>query len=123
VRACAAIREIERRAMARIIGGNGVIPPPRQDFNGMDPDARAYERIVRGIEDGVKAEEAAEEKLAEGGERPKLRQPSVLMMITGQDSATDKSASFEAGANEFFVKPVNLKFLDRNIANYFDKDQ
>jgi hypothetical protein len=44
---------------------------------------------------------------------------AIAISVTGQDSAEDRTRSFEAGADEFFVKPVSLKTLDRGIAKYF----
>lgn len=52
-------------------------------------------------------------------ERSRAFEPSCIFMITGQDSLLDKKESFEAGANEFYVKPLSLKTLDRGIAEYF----
>lgn len=45
--------------------------------------------------------------------------PSHILMVTGQDSVADKNRSFEAGADEFYVKPMSLKDLDRGIADRF----
>lgn len=45
--------------------------------------------------------------------------PSHIFMVTGQDSALDKSRSFEAGADKFYVKPMSLKVLDRGIGGRF----
>lgn len=39
--------------------------------------------------------------------------------VTGQDSPSDRTNSFEAGADKFFVKPLALKSLDRGIAEVF----
>jgi CheY-like chemotaxis protein len=44
--------------------------------------------------------------------------PSVIFMITGQDSPNDRTLSTEAGADEFLVKPVSLKLLDRHILRH-----
>lgn len=44
---------------------------------------------------------------------------SVLFVVTGQDSPTDRAAAEGAGANEFFVKPVGMKLLDRVLKRYF----
>lgn len=44
---------------------------------------------------------------------------SVLFIVTGQDSPTDRTTAEEVGANEYFVKPVGLKVLDRGIKQYF----
>lgn len=46
-------------------------------------------------------------------------QRSVIFMITGQDTMADRTASLEAGADEFFTKPVALKRLTQVIGNYF----
>ena len=45
---------------------------------------------------------------------------SVLFIVTGQDSPTDRKAAEGAGAEEFFVKPVGVKLLDRSVKKYFD---
>lgn len=39
--------------------------------------------------------------------------------MTGQDSAADRNAADKAEADEYFVKPVVLKQLDRTIMEYF----
>lgn len=44
---------------------------------------------------------------------------SHIFMVTGQDSVVDKNRSFEAGADEFYVKPMSLKDLDRGIGDRF----
>lgn len=44
---------------------------------------------------------------------------SRIFVMTGQDSATDLKAANEAGVDEYFVKPVVLKKLDRIIAEHF----
>lgn len=43
----------------------------------------------------------------------------VIFMVTGQDTPADRRRSFEAGADEFFVKPMSLKTIDRGIGQYF----
>lgn len=48
--------------------------------------------------------------------------PCTIFMVTGQDSPGDRLISMEAGANEYFVKPVSLKLLDKNIAKYFGEE-
>ncbi|KAM0421155.1 hypothetical protein ACHAPT_011047 [Fusarium lateritium] len=40
-------------------------------------------------------------------------QPSVLFIVTGQDSLSDREAANSAGADEYLVKPVGIKLLDR----------
>jgi len=45
--------------------------------------------------------------------------PSCIFMVTGQDSPVDKTRSFAAGANEFYVKPMSIKTMDRGIGEYF----
>lgn len=44
--------------------------------------------------------------------------PSTIFMVTGQDSPNDRLLSLEAGSNEFLVKPVSLKLLDKHLARY-----
>lgn len=45
---------------------------------------------------------------------------SVVFMVTGQDSPADRKAAEAAGAEEYFVKPVGVKILDRGVKQYFD---
>ncbi|KAF2155246.1 hypothetical protein K461DRAFT_326953 [Myriangium duriaei CBS 260.36] len=52
-------------------------------------------------------------------EKEKDLTPAVIFIVTGQDSLKDRTRAFEAGANEFYVKPMSLKTLDRGIAQYF----
>ena len=47
------------------------------------------------------------------------RKPSVIFMVTGQDSPDDRQRSAMAGADEFYVKPVTIKMLDVAIKRYF----
>lgn len=44
---------------------------------------------------------------------------SFLFVMTGQDSPADRNAAEEAGADEYFVKPVVIKQLDRVVRQYF----
>ena len=44
---------------------------------------------------------------------------SVLFIVTGQDSPSDRYAAEEAEADEYFVKPVGIKLLDRGVKRYF----
>jgi CheY-like chemotaxis protein len=44
---------------------------------------------------------------------------SALFIVTGQDTLADKQSSFQAGADQFFVKPLGLKTLDKGIKEYF----
>jgi CheY-like chemotaxis protein len=44
---------------------------------------------------------------------------SFLFVMTGQDSPADRKAAEEAGADEYFVKPVVPKQLDRVLKQYF----
>lgn len=44
---------------------------------------------------------------------------ATIVMITGQDSLQDRLLSKEAGADDFFVKPVGPKVLDRGIKGWF----
>ncbi|KAF2481713.1 hypothetical protein BDY17DRAFT_227846, partial [Neohortaea acidophila] len=52
-------------------------------------------------------------------EQEKGLTPARIFIVTGQDSEKDKEQTASAGANEFFVKPLSFKVLDRNIAAYF----
>lgn len=52
-------------------------------------------------------------------EKDKCLPRSCLMMVTGQDSVNDKRNSYEAGADEYYVKPMSLKTLDKGIKEYF----
>ena len=45
--------------------------------------------------------------------------PCILFIVTGQDSPNDRLIAREAGADEFFVKPLGMKTLDRAIRQYF----
>ncbi|KAH8655721.1 histidine kinase HHK3 [Xylariales sp. PMI_506] len=44
---------------------------------------------------------------------------SVMFIITGQDSTQDRVDAERAGADDYFVKPVGVKVLDRGIGRYF----
>jgi CheY-like chemotaxis protein len=44
---------------------------------------------------------------------------SVLFIVTGQDSLTDRESADSVGADEYFVKPVGIKLLDRGLKRYF----
>lgn len=44
---------------------------------------------------------------------------SFLFVMTGQDSTADRKAAEQAGADEYFVKPVVMKQLDRVVKQYF----
>lgn len=44
---------------------------------------------------------------------------SVLFIVTGQDSPSDRVSADSAGADEYFVKPVGVKLLDRGLKQYF----
>ncbi|THV84349.1 hypothetical protein D6D27_08047 [Aureobasidium pullulans] len=52
-------------------------------------------------------------------EKEKSLARAALFIVTGQDSVADKKASYDAGADEFFVKPLGLKTLDKGIKEYF----
>lgn len=45
---------------------------------------------------------------------------SIILIITGQDRPADRKASFDAGADEFFCKPVSMKRLSQSIAQHFE---
>ncbi|KAL6894734.1 histidine kinase HHK3 [Trichoderma evansii] len=44
---------------------------------------------------------------------------SILFIVTGQDSQTDRTTAEEVGADEFLVKPAPVKVLDRNVVRHF----
>ena len=44
---------------------------------------------------------------------------SVLFIVTGQDSPADRNAANGAGADDYYVKPVSMKALDRGVKRYF----
>ncbi|KAL4728245.1 hypothetical protein ACLX1H_004987 [Fusarium chlamydosporum] len=44
---------------------------------------------------------------------------SVLFIVTGQDSQTDREAASAAGADNYLVKPVGIKLLDASLRRYF----
>ncbi|KAK7549260.1 hypothetical protein IWX49DRAFT_500781 [Phyllosticta citricarpa] len=54
-------------------------------------------------------------------ERDWMLAPAVIFIITGQDSPEDKFNSKDAGANDFFVKPMSIKTLDGGIGQYFEQ--
>ncbi|KAJ6002424.1 histidine kinase HHK3 [Penicillium sp. IBT 35674x] len=43
----------------------------------------------------------------------------ALFIMTGQDSPSDRAAAEDAGADEYLVKPVVIKQLDRFVKQYF----
>ncbi|XEU96125.1 hypothetical protein FSHL1_001410 [Fusarium sambucinum] len=45
--------------------------------------------------------------------------PSVLFIVTGQDSQKDREAASAAGADNYLVKPVGIKMLDGSLRRYF----
>ncbi|KAF2010527.1 histidine kinase HHK3 [Aaosphaeria arxii CBS 175.79] len=45
--------------------------------------------------------------------------PSVLFIVTGQDSPADRKAASAAGAHEYYVKPISMKILDAGLKSYF----
>lgn len=48
---------------------------------------------------------------------------SALFIVTGQDSAVDRMSAEVAGADEYFVKPMGIKLLDRAVGQYFPEFQ
>ncbi|OAG08541.1 putative histidine kinase-like protein HHK3p [Paraphaeosphaeria sporulosa] len=44
---------------------------------------------------------------------------TTIVIVTGQDSFQDRTLSKEAGADDFFVKPVGPKVLDQGIKDWF----
>lgn len=43
---------------------------------------------------------------------------SIIFILTGQDSVADRKGAFEAGVDDYFVKPVSIKKLDQAIGQY-----
>lgn len=43
---------------------------------------------------------------------------STIFILTGQDSVSDRKEAFEAGVDDYFVKPVSVRKLDQAIARY-----
>ncbi|KAF7549605.1 hypothetical protein G7Z17_g6267 [Cylindrodendrum hubeiense] len=43
----------------------------------------------------------------------------ALFIVTGQDSLTDRTDAEDAGADDYFVKPVSIKVLDCGVKRYF----
>ncbi|KAF3906967.1 hypothetical protein ABW21_db0200474 [Orbilia brochopaga] len=48
-------------------------------------------------------------------------QPSMVVMVTGQNADEDKKRSVQAGANGYYVKPLSMKTLDGLIQLHFPK--
>ncbi|KAH7025690.1 histidine kinase HHK3 [Microdochium trichocladiopsis] len=44
---------------------------------------------------------------------------SSLFIVTGQDGPSDRAAADEVGADDYFVKPVSIKFLDAGVKQHF----
>ncbi len=44
---------------------------------------------------------------------------SVILMVTGQDSAADRQGADEAGSQSYHVKPISIKTLDHCLKRYF----
>lgn len=44
---------------------------------------------------------------------------SILFMVTGQDSEMDRAAASTAGADDYLVKPIGMRFLDSGLKRYF----
>ncbi|KAI1870308.1 uncharacterized protein JN550_005236 [Neoarthrinium moseri] len=44
---------------------------------------------------------------------------SVLFIVTGQDSPSDRTDAEDAGADNYFVKPVGIKLLDEGVRRHF----
>ena len=44
---------------------------------------------------------------------------SAIFIVTYQDSPTDRTEAEGAGADEYFVKPVGIKLLDRSVQQCF----
>lgn len=48
---------------------------------------------------------------------------SALFIVTGQDSPVDRMGAEDAGADEYYVKPMGIKLLDRAVTQYFPEFQ
>ncbi|KAH6643135.1 histidine kinase HHK3 [Boeremia exigua] len=46
---------------------------------------------------------------------------SVVFVVTGQDSASDREAAHEAGSQEYHVKPIGIKTLDMALKRYYPR--
>lgn len=44
---------------------------------------------------------------------------SILFIVTGQDSEMDREAASAAGADDYLVKPIGMRFLDSSLKGYF----
>ena len=44
---------------------------------------------------------------------------SVIVIVTGQDSSSDRTTAHEAGIDGYLVKPVGPKVLDRGLKHWF----
>lgn len=44
---------------------------------------------------------------------------SSLFIVTGQDNPADRTAAHSVGADEYLVKPVGVRVLDREVKRYF----
>ncbi|KAM0464858.1 hypothetical protein ACHAPV_001849 [Trichoderma viride] len=44
---------------------------------------------------------------------------SILFIVTGQDSDMDREAASAAGADDYLVKPIGMRFLDSGLKRYF----
>ncbi|PNP38793.1 hypothetical protein TGAMA5MH_09016 [Trichoderma gamsii] len=44
---------------------------------------------------------------------------SILFMVTGQDSEMDREAASAAGADDYLVKPIGMRFLDSGLKRNF----
>ncbi|EGX46278.1 hypothetical protein AOL_s00110g102 [Orbilia oligospora ATCC 24927] len=49
-------------------------------------------------------------------------QPSMVFMVTGQNTDEDKEKSVAAGANGYYVKPLSMKALDDLISLHFPQE-
>ncbi|KAI9150519.1 histidine kinase HHK3 [Paramyrothecium foliicola] len=52
-------------------------------------------------------------------ERDNSWHKSAIFIVTGQDTPADRTAADAAGAEEYLVKPVSMKTLDRSVVRYF----
>ena len=85
---------------------------------GQTPSSVAIQLILMDLQmpvcDGIQATKRIRQ-LEEENRWPR----SSLFIVTGQDNPTDRSAAENVGADEYFVKPVGVKVLDRGVKRYF----
>lgn len=108
----------ERRGIAYSTAINGV--DAVNQFQKSLEEGRHINLVLMDLQmplcDGIEATQKI--RAIEGNSDPRPL-PSRVLMITGQDSLEDKTRSFAAGANAFYVKPMGMKALDQGIREHF----